>query len=170
MSSIINDHDFQKLSGDMRFSMMAKVARRLYKLAARSLSPGNTHKPPPLNLSSLASPHFDQNGFTTIPALDEYLKSISAREGGGQHTTDFNPESGMAIFQPSVLSYLPGIDNHRDYTISSLHAFETRIATHINQWSDLHKSDANACEQLYDLIEHYHDLALRQYLGNPEAL
>ncbi|TKA83391.1 hypothetical protein B0A55_01000 [Friedmanniomyces simplex] len=174
MSSIINDHDFQKLSSDMRFSMMAKVARRVYKLATSSLSPGNTHwshlqKRPPLNLSSLASLHFDQDGFTAIPALDEYLKSISARESG-QHTTDFNPESGMAIFQPSVLPYLPGIDSHRDYTIPNLHAFEMWIATHINQWSDLHKTDANACEQLYDLIERYHDLALRQYLGNPEAL
>ncbi|KAK0246759.1 hypothetical protein LTS09_018105 [Friedmanniomyces endolithicus] len=76
----------------------------------------------------------------------------------------------MAIFQPSVLRYLPGIDSHRDYTIPNLLAFETWVATHINQWSDLHKSDANACEQLYDLIERYHDLALRQYLGNPEAL
>ncbi|KAK0268366.1 hypothetical protein LTS00_017586 [Friedmanniomyces endolithicus] len=158
MSSIINDHDFQKLSSDMRFSMMAKLPDWSH-LQTR----------PPLNLSSLASLHFDQDGFTAIPALDKYLKSISARESG-QHTTDFNPESGMAIFQPSVLPYLPGIDSHRDYTVPNLHAFETWLATHINQWSDLHKSDANACEQLYDLIKRYHDLALRQYLGNPEAL
>ncbi|KAK0342281.1 hypothetical protein LTR91_019510 [Friedmanniomyces endolithicus] len=147
MSSIINDHDCQKLSSDMRFSMMAKVARRVYKLATPSLSPGNAHS---------RQPPFRSRWLHRLPALDKYVKSISARES--------------AIFQPSVLRYLPGIDSHRDYTIPNLLAFETWVATHINQWSDLHKSDANACEQLYDLIERYHDLALRQYLGNPEAL
>ncbi|KAK0886669.1 hypothetical protein LTR57_025689, partial [Friedmanniomyces endolithicus] len=95
MSMVIDDSRNQHLSSDLRYAMMAKVARRVFKLP----SPGNANvvrhvqnalqnttaaleeqwlrlqTQAPLDLSGLAGLDFERDGSTALPALDAYLKA-----------------------------------------------------------------------------------------------
>lgn len=189
MSMVIDDSRNQHLSSDLRYAMMAKVARRVFKLP----SPGNANvvrhvqnalqnttaaleeqwlrlqTQAPLDLSGLAGLDFERDGSTALPALDAYLKAVSGRQGG-QPVNDFQPKSGLVVFDPQALPRLTNVDSHRDYTNQNLHAFELWVAAHMAEWRRTHLDDANACERLHALVRSYHELTSRHYNGNPEAI
>ncbi|KAK3110708.1 hypothetical protein LTR53_014728 [Teratosphaeriaceae sp. CCFEE 6253] len=189
MSRVIDDSRNQYLSCDLRYAMMAKVARRVFKLP----SPCNANvvrqiqntlqdttaalekqwlrlqTRPPLDLSGLAELHFEKDGFTTLPALDTYLTAISARQGG-QPVNDFQPKSGLVVFDPRALPCLTSVGVHREYVSQNLHAVELWVAAHVGEWGWTHINDANACGQLLAFLKGYHALAYRHYDGNPEAV
>ncbi|KAK5686853.1 hypothetical protein LTR17_026786 [Elasticomyces elasticus] len=189
MSRVINDSRNQRLSGDLRYAMMAKVARRVVKLP----SPGNAdvvrhvqnalqdttaalekqwlhlQTQAPLDLSVLARLDFERDEFTALPALDVYLEAVSTRQGG-QPANGFQPKSGLVVFDPLILPRLTHIDSHCDYANHNLDAFELWVAAHMGEWKRTHLSDPKACEQLHTLVKSYHELISRHYIGNPEAM
>ncbi|TKA23246.1 hypothetical protein B0A54_17994 [Friedmanniomyces endolithicus] len=189
MSRVINDSRNQHLSSDLRYAMMAKVARRVVKLP----SPGNAdvvrhiqntlqdttaalekqwlhqRTQAPLDLSGLARLDFERDESTALPALDVYLKAVSARQGG-QPANGFQPKSGLVVFDPLALPRLTHVDSHCDYINQNLHAFELWVAAHMGEWRRTHLNDANACEQLHTLVKSYDELTSRHYNGNPEAM
>ncbi|KAK0247652.1 hypothetical protein LTS09_017198 [Friedmanniomyces endolithicus] len=187
MSQLLKAPASQGLSIDLRYAMMAKIARRLLKLsptmsaqvvqyvqAILQDTTGTLEKQrrrlqarKPLDLSHLALLNFEQDELTAIPALDEYLKSIAARQSG-QQSTHFEPVSGLVNFRPQILPNLSGIGRN-DYANQNLLAFEAWVALYLKDWSTAHKSNADACEMLGKLMKSYHSLACRQYSGNPEA-
>ncbi|KAK1043115.1 hypothetical protein LTR74_018460 [Friedmanniomyces endolithicus] len=188
MGRILGAPHSQILSSDLRYAMMAKVARRLFKLSPamntemvqyvqdvlrdtmatleKQLLRLQVQKP--LDLSSLHSLNFEQDGLTAIPALDEYLKSIAARQSSSQQSTTFQHVSRLVVFGPWVLPRLSDI-GHNDYTNQNLFGFETWVTLHLGDWSVAHRSDSDACEMLGTLMKSYHGLAYRQYANNPEA-
>ncbi|KAK3612988.1 hypothetical protein LTR22_028358, partial [Elasticomyces elasticus] len=189
MSRVINDSRNQRLSSDLRYAMMAKVARRVVKLP----SPGNAdvvrhvqnalqdttaalekqwshlQTQAPLDLSVLARLDFERDEFTALPALDVYLEAVSTRQGG-QPANGFQPKSGLVVFDPLILPRLTHVDSHCDYVNHNLHAFELWVAAHMGKWKRTHLSDPKACEQLHTLVKSYHELISRHYIGNPEAM
>ncbi|KAK0877257.1 hypothetical protein LTR87_008871 [Friedmanniomyces endolithicus] len=187
MSQLLEAPASQGLSSDLRYAMMAKIARRLLKLspamnaqvvqyvqtilqdttAALDKQRSRLQTQKPLDLSQLCSLNFEQDELTAIPALDEYLKSIAARQSG-QQSTDFQPVSGLIAFRPQILPDLSRFC-HNDYANQNLLAFESWVTSYLENWSVAHKSDADACKMLGKLIKSYHSLACRQYTGNPEA-
>ncbi|KAK4543620.1 hypothetical protein LTR36_005265 [Oleoguttula mirabilis] len=180
------NHD---ISSDLRYAMMSKISRRLLKIGSsinanvlrniEDIIQDTTavldkqwlrlQAQKPLDLSCLSALDFEQDAFTAIPALDEYISSIGARQTS-QTSTDFQPISGLVAFKPQVLPQLSAISSASDYANQNLAAFESWVASHIDDWTSTHKSDANACEQLGALIKDYHGIASRQYSGNPEAI
>ncbi|KAK5144349.1 hypothetical protein LTR32_003703 [Rachicladosporium monterosium] len=187
MSQLLEAPVSQGLSSDLRYAMMAKIARRLLKLspamnaqvvqyvqtilqdttAALDKQRSRLQTQKPLDLSQLCSLNFEQDELTAIPALDEYLKSIAARQSG-QQSTDFQPVSGLIAFRPQILPDLSRFC-HNDYANQNLLAFETWVTSYLKNWSVAHKSDEDACNMLGKLMKSYHSLACRQYTGNPEA-
>ncbi|KAK0266010.1 hypothetical protein LTS00_017972, partial [Friedmanniomyces endolithicus] len=189
MSRVINYSRNQHLSSDLRYAMMAKVARRVVKLQ----SPGNANAvrhiqntlqdttaalekqwlhlrtQAPLDLSGLARLDFERDELTALPALDVYLEAVSARQGG-QPANGFQPKSGLVAFDPLALPRLTHVDSHCDYINQNLHAFELWVAGHMGEWRQTHLNDANTCEQLHTLVKSYHELTSRHYNGNPEAI
>ncbi|KAK0270797.1 hypothetical protein LTR35_013849 [Friedmanniomyces endolithicus] len=187
MSQLLKAPASQGLSSDLRYAMMAKIARRMLKLspamnaqvvqyvqtilqdttAALDKQRRRLQARKPLDLLQLRSLNFEQDELTAIPALDEYLRSIAARQSS-QQSTDFQPVSGLIAFRPQVLPDLSRFC-HDDYANQNLLAFETWVTSHLRNWSTAHKSDADACKVLGKLMKSYHSLAYRQYTGNPEA-
>ncbi|KAK0337222.1 hypothetical protein LTR94_005529 [Friedmanniomyces endolithicus] len=187
MSQLLKTPASPGLSSDLRYAMMAKIARRLLKLsptmnaqvvqcvqtilqdttAALDKQRRRLQARKPLDLLQLRSLNFEQDELTAIPALDEYLKSIAARQSS-QQFTDFQPVSGLIAFRPQVLPDLSRFC-HDDYANQNLLAFETWVTSYLKNWSTAHKSDADACKVLGKLMKSYHSLACQQYTGNPEA-
>ncbi|KAK5126609.1 hypothetical protein LTR85_009543 [Meristemomyces frigidus] len=189
MSSVIKAPNNENLTTDLRYAMMAKVARRLLKIgpsingkvlcaientlqsttSAIEKQWSQLQAQKPLDLSRLSKLDFEDDSLTDIPSLNEHLRSISARQTS-QQVTEFQPVSGLIVFKPQALPQLTGIRGQGDYTIQNLHAFESWVASHMKRWIVTHGSDADACQQLSALIKSYHEVASGEYSNNPEAI
>ncbi|KAK3116175.1 hypothetical protein LTR53_003724 [Teratosphaeriaceae sp. CCFEE 6253] len=186
MSTVL--HENQALPSDLRYAMMAKIARRVVKLRS-AVNPEALHAirdilqcskaalegewrrhqtQDLLDLSQLAKLDFEQDELTLMPTLDEYIKSIRTRQNR-QLAAEFEPVSGLKVSQSENLPQLSLLARD-EYLTFNLHAFETWVAMHMNDWPLAHKRDAGACGQLHALLNGYHGLASGQYNGNPEGL
>jgi Protein of unknown function (DUF3638)/Protein of unknown function (DUF3645) len=189
MSHVLELSHKHSLPSDLMYAMNAKLARRLLKLDSSFDGPGlnfvqnvmrNTHEliyarwsniieqaGPHYDLSRLECLDFGQDVFNTLPALDEYIKSMAKRENN-KSSVAFQPASALVKYQAEELPAC--LDSSiKDYMAYNLGAFEAWVASDLRPWLELHKWNISTCGKLSDLIQSYHDVACRFYSSNPEA-
>lgn len=124
-----------------------------------------------LDLDSLATLRFEPDTFLNIPSLDEYIRDIRSRTDGPK-LSSFSPKSNLIKYTSEFLPELPRANGatfgERCYATANLQQFEQWVGNHLRMWVKLNVEEGS-CENLYNLMVNYHELASRHYLGNPEA-
>jgi hypothetical protein len=189
MSHVLELSHRHSLSSDLMYTMNAKLARRLLKLDSSVDRPGlnfvqsvmqNTKKlihgrwsnivkqaGPRYDLSHLECLDFYEDVFNTLPALDEYIKSMAQRENN-KSSVDFQPATALVKYQAEELPTHLG-SSTTDYMVYNLRAFEAWVASDLCRWLEVHKGNTSTCGKLGNLMQSYHGVACVFYSGNPEA-
>lgn len=82
---------------------------------------------PHYDLSRLERLDFGQDVFNTLPALDEYIKSMAKRENN-KNSVAFQPAFALVKYQAEELLTCLG-SSIRDYMAYNLRAFEAWVAS-----------------------------------------
>lgn len=188
MAQILSDTRQYSYHSDLVFAMGAKIRRRMEKVKNMNESvQGLVHEAlrasiailqqrwdhiqqldcPKLPLSSASGVNANKDTLLSLPRLDEFIHSISAR-GIGQASSTFEPRFSLKKYPSHDLPVLDA--SPIDELAYQLMAFETWVATSFSGWRSVHRLDASACGSLRRLIENYHRLAAPQYSSNPESL
>lgn len=184
----LSQHRPSSISSDLCFAMNAKLARRLQKApnldktivaSVQKIMQGannalreqwlaiqkhESHTLDPLQLSSL---DFSNDTLMALPALDEWIKALAARQARAR-TAAFQPQSHLIDLQNEELPTFVGLDN--ECVTQNLQAFESWVASNLLRWMGAHKGNASTCGQLGNLIRHYFSCASQHYSGNPEGI
>ncbi|KAF2835464.1 hypothetical protein M501DRAFT_432682 [Patellaria atrata CBS 101060] len=148
-------------------NFVQNVMRKTYTLMSVRWSSFMKKANPHYDLSQLEHLNFRQDEFNSLPALEEYIKSLAKREHQ-QEAPAFQPSSALIRYQseelPTCFSSLS-----TEYTAYDLRAFEDWVAANLRQWLERHKGDLSTCGRISGLIYSYHGIACPFYSGNPEA-
>ena len=190
MSHTLQLSSSHSLPSDLLYAMNAKLARRLLKLDVSADEPGfrfiqsvmqNTNKlihtrwsliletaGAHHDLSNLRRLNFTQDIVHTLPALDDYIKSLAGRKNSTNATT-FQPKTHLTKYQAQTLPTCSNLKN-KEYEIYNLRAFEEWVVSNLPQWMKYNKGNFATCGNLGDLIQTYHGVAFSVYESNPEAV
>ncbi|RMD42864.1 hypothetical protein DV735_g2274, partial [Chaetothyriales sp. CBS 134920] len=177
-----------EIPSDMLYVMNAKLGRRLLKLDPASPRAGLAsvksvmHKTAETirstwdgimhwactrhDLSILERLKFKRDSLTPLEGLSDFLNSLSTM-ANWTGEDNFHPTSLLAKHQPGSLPNIPGY--REEYQIYNLKAFEDWVSSHLTQWIEDHKGDADTCGQLSALMTSYYQAASPLYSANPEA-
>ncbi|KAI0007682.1 hypothetical protein F4779DRAFT_591005 [Xylariaceae sp. FL0662B] len=179
------------LPSEVLFSMNAKLARRLVKIGSaisrcvlpyiqnamrdahavisRRWSMVQQRDARQIDPSELLEADFINDSYVSLPGLDKYIAWMSGRRPG-ESSGGFQLSSQPMNFPPHELPRLPQhfSAESEGYAIASMEAFETWVALNSREWSQHHRD--SACAEISSLVVIYHQLALRYYSNNPEAL
>ncbi|KAK5165530.1 uncharacterized protein LTR77_009059 [Saxophila tyrrhenica] len=175
-------------SRDMLHAMATKIGRRLLKLGneveksvvlfvsevteraslnlERAWAEVRAHDARSIDLQLLQDLDFERDAEVKIPLLATFIGSIGKRTSDSTRTT-FMPKSGLVNLSPDAL---PQLRTNDKFAIPNLLIFESWVNEHSHTWMTIHLDEANICQRLLDLMESYHDLALKYYDSNPELL
>ena len=149
----------QSLPSETLYAMNAKLARRVLKLGSdidnvnekalcyvqetmreandivskrwASIQKDNSKT---LDLSRLANLDFESDSRVNLPALDQYIDSISSRQTKTR-PGNFTPSSGLTKFVSDCLPALPSSVFYDDtYAIANLQGFEEWVSAYSRQW------------------------------------
>jgi hypothetical protein len=175
------------LDSDILFTMSAKIHKRLRKLnnvnnSLREFIHGSLRRTndilhatwarvqelesTSLPLSKLQSLDFEQDTLFSMPELSAFIDSLGKR-GRTDTNIDFQPQYALTRHFPDEIpdSYAFR-GKHRMF---DLIAFETWVATSLDSWVEVQKSEAGTCGKLRLLIEEYYAQASEQYGNDPES-
>lgn len=122
------------------------------------------------NTSSLESLEFGEDTRCALHGLDQYLKGIH-RQGDqpSQASVEFSTRLSLVHFESAELPDHVRLTNS-DYQVYNLAAFETWVASHLDEWIRSHLGEEATCGRLDGLIQNYHQIASPMYSSNPEAV
>ncbi|KAI1118430.1 hypothetical protein F5Y14DRAFT_264197 [Nemania sp. NC0429] len=181
----------QSLPSDVLSSMSAKLARRRLKIGP-ALDDGvllyvqgamksahmklderwsivQKQDAPVIAATELSGLNFISDCYVAIPELDSHIGWMGNREQE-QIPGSFQPPSTLMTLSPRILPPLPQnfTNESKSDAIVNLEAFETWVTLHCREW--IWDNKGTSCDALSSLIATYHNLALKHYLRNPEAL
>ncbi|KAL4812455.1 hypothetical protein BDW67DRAFT_193625 [Aspergillus spinulosporus] len=190
MSSALNICLEKAMSDEQLYIMTAKIARRLRKLDLSHLpawfpfvqtvlqkanssikksrgeimaQSGSRH-----DKKCLEKLNFGEDIYHSLPELDKWLEGLEER----QHclsSADFQPRTDLLEFKKAELPSPLRIGD-TDYNIPNLVALEDWVQFDLDSWLQVHISEEDTCQQLYDLIKNYYNIASPLYYSNPEAV
>jgi hypothetical protein len=124
-----------------------------------------------LDFDGLANLKFEPDTCMDLPLLDEYIEGIHSRTHGPK-TSHFAPTSNLIKHTSDSLPELPSmvgaISGERGYVTANLQQFEQWVGNHLQSWIKLN-AEEGSCENLYNLMVSYYNLASGHYSENPEA-
>ncbi|OKL58449.1 hypothetical protein UA08_06149 [Talaromyces atroroseus] len=188
--SMILQSSSEKIETEEKYIMTAKITRRLRKLdlaiapawfciVEDALGQANSSiqqawdvvvsqtrlKVGSYRLENLKS---KEDIYCSLPGLDEWLESIHRRQSISA-STDFQPQPKLRQYQPTELPSCLDFDDP-EYGLFNLAAVESWVESHLESWLGIHLAHGRTCQQLRNLIDHYHNVALPVYSTNPEAI
>jgi hypothetical protein len=124
-----------------------------------------------LDFDGLANLKFEPDTYMDLPLLDEYIEGIHSRTHGPK-MSHFAPTSNLIKHTSDSLPELPSMicatSGERGYVTANLQQFEQWVENHLQSWIKLNVEEGS-CENLYNLMVNYYDLASGHYSENPEA-
>lgn len=122
---------------------------------------------PDIQTSTLATLNFTEDAVAQLPELEEQINLINYPPKGESHT-GFSRPPLLARLPPDVLPTVqPSTESNVIYLLA---AFETWIASELDNWLCARLLDDDTCARLSQLIQEYHDTASQHYSGNPENI
>ncbi|OTA55802.1 hypothetical protein K449DRAFT_468641 [Hypoxylon sp. EC38] len=190
MTNILNKAHSYNFPSDLLSAMSAKISRRCQKLSdivPSSIlefirSTGLTtnrilqkrwariQKEQHLShdLGLLQHLKFERDTYITLNELDSFINSLGNR-GDSDSLPPFLPNCPLDSCDASKIPLLTPPSDGVDITYK-LSAIETWVTSDLIEWSTKNERNPNACEMLSRLVKSYHEVALKHYKGNPEAL
>jgi Protein of unknown function (DUF3638)/Protein of unknown function (DUF3645) len=187
--SMILDECKEKLACDDVYIMCAKIGRRLRKLdldyeptwlpiVQGTLQKANNiiqqkwdnvlaQNRLDIDIHPLKSLNFGKDIYCTLPRLDQWLQSIDQRQRSST-SVKFHPQPQLVKYRGTSLPSCCELTD-QDYNTFNLAAFEDWVCAHLEEWLQENSGCESSCQQLGNLIEHYHKVALPLYSPNPEA-
>ncbi|WQF85211.1 hypothetical protein CDEST_10225 [Colletotrichum destructivum] len=183
-----------KSESDLLLCMVAKLSRRLLKLTSEPVPAALNHVRETMRqankllsdrwlniqkqdspglckeLEALEASDFEKDSIMHLPELDDFLASF-ARRGTQTAVSHFSPSWTVALYDSLLLPSEVAVPDNAHLSLH-LTAFETWVGKNLQTWFAGHKTTANTCSQLRDLIEDYHGKASTFYggKGNPESI
>jgi hypothetical protein len=189
MSAILNSC-YKTICNEGRHIMLAKVARRLYKLDLSKypawlpsvrdtlLKGNNALEDSWRGVIRQSSSHWDEAWVAklkfnkdidySLRGLETWIQGIFNRQCL-LAPANFQPLSKLLQFQPLELPSLAGPVNP-EFRIYDLAACEHWVDVNLESWLQTHLGGQDTCQHLGKLMHSYHEVASYIYSGNLEAL
>ncbi|KAI0836018.1 hypothetical protein F5Y06DRAFT_275036 [Hypoxylon sp. FL0890] len=111
---------------------------------------------------------FMQDTYVHLPGLDDFIHSMGSR-GMSNSPAHFIPNCPLIINDaPTIPTFTFPLDD--TYAIYNLAAFESWVASNLQEWLVRNEEHPSTSGVLRESIENYHRAALTHYKGNPEAM
>ncbi|KAI1411964.1 hypothetical protein F5Y13DRAFT_200276 [Hypoxylon sp. FL1857] len=120
------------------------------------------------DLKRLQSLKFEHDTDVCLSKLDNFINSLYNRG----KSNDISTVKLNSPLQSYAASEIPSWEPTSDvvYMTYQLAAFETWVALNLTEWSMRKEGDSRTSGVLRQLIESYHEAALKRYKGNPELM
>ncbi|KAI8648277.1 hypothetical protein NCS55_01496600 [Fusarium keratoplasticum] len=119
----------------------------------------------PLDLEAIEKFKLADSIQLSLPEIETFVASIWAREETIE-SAHFNPIPHVRLLDDNRL---PAIETGERYLPFRLAMLESWVAANLDLWLEHHIREEDACGELKELIQSYHQVASRQYSGRPEG-